>query len=387
MFNDDARLQGLQVLQNNIVDLANKNQIINQFSSSTSQQQAGNILANAIQCQTVGVAPDVFPYPILNYTSAWNDTAFNGLLTQIKAASMSKQKLAIAQTAIMNTSCGITANQTVKLFGLFDFTDDMVALANVINQRIMGVYVTEMQQILSKFSMSNDKLKALLAFKYAIIDVENKYNLLDAFSFSSDKEKARKILDDLRPKSFIFDVPTGNCVFVLDYSGSMDAKFTMSTGEKISRLQFVQREFEKTALNFDNKTKFDIIIFSNSPILWRTSLAESTLQNIKEGIAVTKKYKAGGGTDIFTALTIAWDIPQVETIYLLTDGVPTSGVTNIDTIINKVKTRYQTKPVKLNTIAFLMGSDPSDNKPLSKSFMKSLADATNGTYRALESDK
>jgi len=388
LFNDDTKIQGLQILRNNIIDPQNKQtQIINQFTSDSTKQRATTLLANITACQTVGVAPDVFPYPVINYTSAWNDSDFNALMTQINKASFSTDKLAIAETAIMNTSLGITANQTVLLFGAFGFSNDMVVLANVIHEKIMGVFCNEMQKILNKFSFASDKLSALTAFKYTIIDVENKYNILDSFYMSDDKEKARLILDDLRPKSFIFDVPTGNCVFVLDYSGSMDTTFTLSTGEKLSRLQFVQKEFEKTALGFDNKTTFDIVIFNESPKIWRTSLANSTYQNIQDGIALTKKYRAGGGTDIFSALSVAWAVPKVETIYLLTDGVPTSGITNIDSIMSKVSILYKNVPVKVNTIAFLMGSDSSDNKPLSKYFMKRLADATNGTYRALESDK
>ena len=387
--NDDTRIQGLQVLMNNIIDPQNKQtQIINQFSSTSSRQQATTLLANITACKTAGIAPDVFPYPILNYTSAWNDTAFNGLIAQINAASFSSQKLAIAQNALLNTSNGITANQTVLLFSVFSFSNDMVALAQAIQNKTMGLYVDEVQRVLAKFSFSSDKLKVLAAFKYSVIDVENKYNILDSFSFSSDKDEARRILDDLRPKSFLFDVPTGNCVFVLDYSGSMDAKFTLSTGEKVSRLQFVQREFEKAALAFDSNTTFNIIIFSNGNLLWRPQLSNSSRANVLDGIAFTKKYIASGGTNIYDSLASAFKIPKVQTIYLLTDGTPTAGaVTNPDLIVQYVKNWYKQNPITINTIAFLMGSDPSDNKPVSKAFMKNLADATNGTYRALESDK
>ncbi len=164
----------------------------------------------------------------------------------------------------------------------------------------------------------------------------------------------------------------------------------LSTGEKISRLQYVQSEFEKAASNFDSRTNFNVIIFTGmgGNLLWLPDLSSATPANIQDAIAFTKKYSAfGGATNIYDPLSAAWIMPDVQSIYFLTDGLPTVGkLVNPDAIVLDFKARYQIKAITINTIAFLMGTDPSDNKPATKAFAKNFADATNGVYRVLESD-
>jgi len=72
----------------------------------------------------------------------------------------------------------------------------------------------------------------------------------------------------------------------------------------------------------------------------------------------------------------------------LTDGSPSVGVTDTNKILADLKTWDAKTPIKVNTIAFLMGTEPSwDDKPASRRLISAIAEATNGIYRAVESDK
>jgi len=70
----------------------------------------------------------------------------------------------------------------------------------------------------------------------------------------------------------------------------------------------------------------------------------------------------------------------------LTDGTPSAGVPTASTILNDLKTWNTKRPIQVNTIAFLMGPEAETNKAASRKLMSDVAEATNGIYRAVESD-
>ena len=55
--------------------------------------------------------------------------------------------------------------------------------------------VAQAQQVLGLFSFSGDRLSAMRQLKPRLLDRENFYKLYDSFTFSSEKEELRKILE------------------------------------------------------------------------------------------------------------------------------------------------------------------------------------------------
>lgn len=89
----------------------------------------------------------------------------------------------------------------------------------------------------------------------------------------------------------------------------------------------------------------------------------------------------------------------VEDIYLLSDGEPTHGITNTRDIIADIQSwnLRRKNPVRINTIAFLMGHYTNDPKVLyfyevifliiiyqPRQLMASIAATTGGVYRCLD---
>ncbi len=121
-----------------------------------------------------------------------------------------------------------------------------------------------------------------------------------------------------------------NVVMVLDVSGSM-------RGEKIDQARGAARFITR---NIGQQDNFNII-FYNSMIdpLW-DDLKPFNESNKIEAISAIENMEAGGGTNIHGALTTAMkQFPgdnRPNYIIFLTDGLPTSGITELDKITDNV---------------------------------------------------
>jgi len=199
---DDSRVAGIEALRSNIADPQNKQiEIIEKFTFADSKKKASDLLANIVACKNSGVAPDKLPIIQLPYTSQWSDAEFSVLIQEIQSIIPSKQKLEHAKKTIMGRSNGVSSKQTVLLFKQFSFTDDMINLSESVKDRLMGVNCEELKEILKVFSLSDYRLIALKTLMNSLTDVENKFSVLDAWMMSDDKEKARKIMEDLKPRA------------------------------------------------------------------------------------------------------------------------------------------------------------------------------------------
>lgn len=119
-------------------------------------------------------------------------------------------------------------------------------------------------------------------------------------------------------------------VAVLDRSGSM-------TGEKIQQardaLIFVLN-------NLNENDLFNIVDFSSDVRTYRNEPQEATPGNRSAAVSYVRNITAGGGTNINDALLRALSMIAADQftniILFLTDGQPTSGVTDNDAIIQNV---------------------------------------------------
>uniref|UniRef100_A0A8C4T2P3 Inter-alpha-trypsin inhibitor heavy chain H3 n=1 Tax=Erpetoichthys calabaricus TaxID=27687 RepID=A0A8C4T2P3_ERPCA len=131
-----------------------------------------------------------------------------------------------------------------------------------------------------------------------------------------------------------------NVVFVIDRSGSMYGKKIQQTREALLKiLQDVNEE-----------DSFGLITFDHSITPWKNKLVKATPTMIAEAKEFVNTIRDSGATDINGAvlegvkiLRIAKEerqVPErsVSIIILLTDGDPTTGVTNLEQIQSNVKT-------------------------------------------------
>ena len=140
-----------------------------------------------------------------------------------------------------------------------------------------------------------------------------------------------------------------NVVFVLDRTGSM-------AGEKIEQ---AKESLKFCVNNLKPDDRFNIIAFNEAADRIFDSMQKPTSQTRKKAIEEIDALDATGGTNINDALTRALGEfrglgSTRNYIVFLTDGLPTVGVTSIETILENAKSRNEHR---VKTFVFGVGYD------------------------------
>lgn len=122
-------------------------------------------------------------------------------------------------------------------------------------------------------------------------------------------------------------------VFVVDGSGSMG-------GEKIEQA----RQALKYCLQaLHPEDRFQILRFSGDVIPFSDNLRHATQENIQNALYFVQRLQASGGTNLFEPLKSAFrqfKAPQhsrTQTVIMLTDGLPTEGVTDVRELVRRLE--------------------------------------------------
>ncbi|XP_051528540.1 inter-alpha-trypsin inhibitor heavy chain H3-like isoform X2 [Myxocyprinus asiaticus] len=125
-----------------------------------------------------------------------------------------------------------------------------------------------------------------------------------------------------------------NVVFIIDRSGSMH-------GRKIEQTRLA---LLKILSDLDEDDHFGLITFDSQVEIWKHELLKATKANLEDAKSFVKKIRDRGATDINTALLKGVNMikqhPREGTasiLILLTDGDPTAGETNTETIMSIVR--------------------------------------------------
>ncbi len=193
---------------------------------------------------------------------------------------------------------------------------------------------------------------------------------------------------------FEFPIQSDRVLFILDVSGSMkwpDAPRT--SGIKPSawdnrRIDLAHRELFKAlrALAKQNQGKipekrkrgstdeipfapdedgvepptlFNVATFAGVVTQWQKDVVLADEKNVEAAIAWFKKQLPRGGTATFDALEFGILANNVDTVYFLSDGVPSLGrFEEPETILSELRKVNRFKRVSINTIALIVGKAP-----------------------------
>jgi HEAT repeat protein len=172
-------------------------------------------------------------------------------------------------------------------------------------------------------------------------------------------ERERKRLSQTtRAQFFGVKIESHDVVFVVDVSGSMAEQLvsTQLEGKPATRMEVVKRELVKCLEGLDASALFNLVTFNASVMHWKEGVVALDEKTRKEAVAYVEHLGSRGGTNLYDALELAFSDPRVDTIFLLTDGEPTSGnVVDLQFIREHVARWNQTRHVKLNCIG--VGAD------------------------------
>jgi HEAT repeat protein len=161
-------------------------------------------------------------------------------------------------------------------------------------------------------------------------------------------------------------VDSDRIVFVIDQSGSMS--MTIGTQTKLER---AVEETLNVIAKLSPKTRVNVILFESSIHAWQKRLVR-----LSKGsrTAIGKHLRAQrptGGTNLYDGLEMALLTPDVDTIYLLSDGAPGQGkFVKHEDIVREIANLNRTKRIAIHCVA--VGFD----SPL----LKELAARNHGQY-------
>jgi len=143
------------------------------------------------------------------------------------------------------------------------------------------------------------------------------------------EHERRRLAQTTRASSFFgLRVESRQVVFVLDVSGSMDEHLvTRWLGEEgATRIAEAKRELAAVIDSLEPGTFFDLIVFAGEVERWADGGRSTSEPGAREEAqAFVERLRAGGGTNLYGALSEAFRGAQVDTIFVLSDGEPSQG--------------------------------------------------------------
>lgn len=192
-----------------------------------------------------------------------------------------------------------------------------------------------------------------------------------------DSEASSESLDRLRLSKkrqyYGMDLHAKRLMFIIDHSSSMK-----EYSQGLTRLQRAKVELIRVISELDSDTKFAIVFYESVVRKWRDQLVEASDENKLEAIQFVKRLKYGDRTNTYTALRESIDFsPELEAVYLLTDGRPTEGpVIAPPAIVKDILHRNRFRHLNFNTIGVSVRGPTEE-------FLKALAAESGGEFRSL----
>ncbi|MGB0330337.1 MAG: hypothetical protein ACPGPE_00810 [Planctomycetota bacterium] len=145
-------------------------------------------------------------------------------------------------------------------------------------------------------------------------------------------------------------------LFILDVSGSMNepmrAEYVGELGRP--RIDVAKEELAKAIRSLDAGALFNIVPFSGGVDSWlEGGVAGADDDSREDALVYIDRLGADGGTNLYGSLEFAFDDPDVDTVFILSDGEPSVGdIIDPQLIREAIAERNATRNVVINTIAF-----------------------------------
>lgn len=170
-----------------------------------------------------------------------------------------------------------------------------------------------------------------------------------------EEEEERRLRQITNVKFFGIRIISHRVIFIIDVSGSMAETMRATyAGENATdtRLSVAQRELKKCIDSLDPKALFNMITFSDGAEGWLDGITGSTGKSRDEAKAFVDRLGAFGATNLYDSLRLAFDDPEVDTIFVLSDGEPTAGAqTDAGMIREHVRQWNEHRGITINCIS------------------------------------
>lgn len=197
------------------------------------------------------------------------------------------------------------------------------------------------------------------------------------------------------PGFYGISTDTKHPIYVLDFSGSMTAPLRRTPGQRPAagpagpidlkgqrRVDGVARELLRSVRSLPRTGSFNVVIFGSEVGIWRKGMQPATQENKKALEEWILGHGPNGSTNLYGGVQRAFRSAgrgsfdksyelAADTIFLLSDGAPTSGtLTDPADILREVRGMNELRRVQIHTVSMGMPS----------SFMRTLAEQNDGDH-------
>ncbi|MFP6631258.1 MAG: hypothetical protein VCD16_01335 [Planctomycetota bacterium] len=144
---------------------------------------------------------------------------------------------------------------------------------------------------------------------------------------------------------------------------------------KAMKIDILKKEMTRLLKKLPADTFLNMISFDATFRPWQKALQPLKGKGRAKALSYVARIATGSGTNVFDTLEFALKDKRVDTIYLLTDGLPTRGrLTASEAILKEIKLLNRIRGVTIHTIAF--GAESN--------LLRQLAEQNGGQYRFVD---
>lgn len=171
---------------------------------------------------------------------------------------------------------------------------------------------------------------------------------------STRQRDLRRMKSSTTSKLFGIQIVSHRVIFIVDVSGSMEETMRRESKSAIAetRMSVARRELVQAISSLENGALYNLITFSTSVNTWlKDGMAAVQEASRAEAKKFVRGLRAGGGTNLFDALEVAFEDPNVDTIFVISDGEPSYGrVLDVHEIRDAVARWNRNRGIQINTI-------------------------------------
>jgi hypothetical protein len=146
-------------------------------------------------------------------------------------------------------------------------------------------------------------------------------------------------------------------------------------GMKARKIDILKKELVRVLRKLPPDAAINILTFHRTFGAWQKQLQPLAGPGRAKAISYVEGLQTGVGTNVFDTLESALKDRRIDTIYLLTDGLPTAGrITDRKAILEEIRTQNRVRGATIHCIAF------GEESPL----LKDLAADNGGEYRFVD---
>ena len=166
-----------------------------------------------------------------------------------------------------------------------------------------------------------------------------------------------------------FPLHSQRVAFLFDFSGSM---WTPLADGRMPK-DVVEVELRRTLESLDDQTHFNLIPFTDEVLPWRSSVVPAEPRNVRAALEYFERCNERGRGNFLDAALLALDDPAVDTLVVLTDGVPTGGThSDLELVAALFEHRNRLRRVALDVLLV-------DARPGTREVWQRLARSSGGT--------